>query len=553
MPQVDLERLYESKLKPRLQQLESRRHGLRNTIIGGVVVAALGAGSCWTVFDPGQLQSQSWWRYGPMLFGLLSLVCFGVAISRFLVPGFTGYMNYRAVFKKEIVAEVVRALLPGARYFPDRSIPKPVYDQSRLFTTEGKLAGDDLLQGSIGDTPYEACELDHSYTEGGGDNSRTVPVFHGLFMRIDMDRDCAGQTLVQPPDSTGGDRDGMEAVSFDPAFDDAFTVWSTHPAAARALLDPAQRARLIQLAEDLVFPLHLAFSGAQAIAAVDFHHGFFEPSLAKGFDLGALRKMAEPLAPIGEIVRALGLEERRRPPDSGFHAARVEVSGIEALAGRGDIGMAQLIDAMQQEQDKKAGPAPLQPPANAWARVTDSGSELSVDYPIAVATLVALAIGLALTPVVFALLVNWLSPARGATIARAVLAARPNLEPLWAGVREYPTGALLGTAFIWWMFAGSLYVRPGSVTVSSDGVKIRRTGRPWASTLPLDVIRGVQHSNRSVHFLRGDRSFLRSLVQASPNLPSEEEARWVVQELKRGLQRSGWRPTAAPRTPSASR
>jgi hypothetical protein len=550
MSEVDLARLFELKLKPRLSELESRRFGLQRTIIGGILVALLGVGSCSTAYNPGSLASLPWWRYGPLLFGLLSLTCFGLAISRFLMPGFTGYVSYRAVFKKEIVAEVVRALLPGTRHFPDRSMPKSVYDESRLFNAEVKMSADDLLQGAISDTPFEACEMETSYTEGSGDNKKTVKVFHGLFLRVDMDRDCAGRTLVQPSGEAEGDLSGLEAVSFDPAFDDLYTVWSSDASAARTLLDSALRSRLLALSEE-IGSLHLSFSGAQAIAGVPFGRNLFEPSLGSRFDLAGLQKLAGPLQQIAVIVGALVPGPRRRPADEKFHAARVEVSGIEAIAGRGDVGMAQLLEAAHQDEEKKAGPAPMPPPANPWARVTDSGSEISVDYPIGFSTLLALAIGLVLTPVVFALLVNWVSPASGAKVAGVVLAWRPNLEPLWMGVREYPTAALLGTAFFWWMFAGAFYVRPGTVTVSSDGVKIRRTGRPWAATLPLDIIRGVQHSNRSVHFIRSDKSLLRSFVQASPNLPSEQETRWIVQELRRALQRAGWRPPVAARSSNA--
>src|SRR5262245_33952937 len=156
-----LRALYQT-LAPRLQELDARRVKIRNTIIGGVVTAALGVGSCVTAFDPPSfLAAQPAWRFGPMAFALLTLFLFGFAIVRMLAPGVTGYKNYRAQFKKDVVAALVRAAQPGARYFPERNVGRQAYDESRLFRTQlDTFRGDDLLQGTVGDTPFESSELE---------------------------------------------------------------------------------------------------------------------------------------------------------------------------------------------------------------------------------------------------------------------------------------------------------------------------------------------------------------------------------------------------------
>ncbi len=541
MAEVDLERLFESRLRPRLAALEARRRGLQKTIIGGVLVAALGMGSCVYVFDPGDLQAQAWWRFGPLLFGGFSVFCFGIAISRFLMPGIAGHMGYRAQFKREIVAEVVKASLPGARHYPHRGIAKDVFDKSRLFDTDGKLEGDDLIQGSVGETPFEACELEMSRTEGDGGDKKTAPIFRGMFLRIDLDRDVLGRTLVQPSGEGSGDRDGMEAVSFDPAFDDVFTVWSTNPAASRALLDPAQRARLIAFNEELG-ELHLSFAGAQALAAVPFGRKLFEPSLGSSFDVASLRKLTLPLEPIAALVRALDLEKRRRPADSGFHGARIEAGPVEAAIGGGEPGLHELMDAMHSETGG-AQATPVAPPSATFSRLEDLGSEMTVVYPTGIGLLIAGLFALVLTPITAALGLNVVAPG----LARELLARMPGLELVLGFGENAPAIIFLVTAFVWWMFAGTLLTRPTRVTVSADGVIVRRALPLRTLRLPLDVIRKVQQQNRVLTFIRSDRGFFRSFVTASPAVHSDNEADWLVQELRRGLQRCGWRPPATRR------
>jgi len=544
--EVDLDRLFSSRLAPRLSTLEARRRGLRNTIIGGILVAALGVSSCVAVFNPGSLQQQPWWRFGPLLFGAFSLLCFWIGISRFLMPGIAGQIGYRAQFKKEIVTEVVKAFLPGARHFADRSIPKDVFDQSRLFDTDGKLEGDDLIQGSIGDTPFEACELGISRVEGDGDDRKTVAIFHGMFIRIDMDRDVPGRTLVQPSGEGSGDRDGMEAVSFDAAFDDVFTVWSTDPAAARALLEPALRSRLLALTEDLS-ELHLSFAGPLAIAALPMGGKLFEPSIGSAFDVKALRQMVWPLEPIPGLVRALGLEQRRRPADPDFHGARVVVSRVEAAtASGGELGFHELMDAIDQTPAGADEARPLAPPLATYSTLEDAGSEMSVSYPVGLGLLIATLFALALTPITAALGLNLVAPG----LAKQLAAERlPALGELLAFAENAPVVIFLVTAFLWWMFAGTLLTRPKRVTVSPEGVVIGRVLPLRTLRLPLELIRNVQQQNRILSFIRSDRSFIRSFVTASPAVGSDNEADWLVQELRRGMKRAGWRPPAAARKP----
>lgn len=318
-------------LEPRLQELDGRRAGIRNKIVAGVALVALGVGSFLTAIDPPAfLQAQPAWRFGPLLLVLLTLFCFGFALVRLLLPGLAAHRDYRARFKKDVVAALVKAIQPGARYIPDRNVGRQAYDASRLFRTPlDKFGGDDLIQGSVGDTPYECSELRASYTTGSGDDKKTHDVFTGLFMRIDFDRDVAGHTVVQSTGTDGGDRAGMERVSIAPLFDEAFEVWSTQPAEARSLLSDELRDRLLELDDEVGASLHFAFAGGTAYAAADYKKELFEPRIAAAMTEKDLSKLAAPYVTAIDMVKALGLERRRRPADTSFH------SSVEPPAGRG--------------------------------------------------------------------------------------------------------------------------------------------------------------------------------------------------------------------------
>ncbi len=540
-----LRALYQT-LQPRLQELDARRVKIRNTIVAGVVTAALGVSSCVTAFDPPAfLASQPAWRFGPMAFALLTLFLFGLAVARMLVPGVTGYRNYRAHFKKDVVAALVRAAQRGARYFPDRHVGRQAYDESRLFRTQlDKFRGDDLLQGTFGDTPYECSELEASYTTGSGDDRKTHSVFTGLFMRIDLDRDLAGHTVVEPAGSKGGARGGMEKVALDDQFDEAFEVWSTRPDEARALLVPELRARLLELHDDAFASLHFAFTGRVVYTAADYRRQLFEPSLATALREKDLAALAAPLDVAGQVVKALGLERRRRPADASFHSAEVAggvgMSGLAARMAGADVGIHDVMEAVAEE----SAAAPVIPPANPYPRILDTGAGVCVRYPVTVATLMVLAIGALLTPMLLATAWNWASPSFAAELRPLLQNRLPDWSPAGETLIEYPTAFLLVTLFLWWMFVGTLLYRPGQVTVDHAGVTIKRLLVPVSLNLPIDVIRRVDSSNRSVSFVRSDRSLLRSFVMASPNMPSDSEARWLAAQFRQALKRAGWRPAA---------
>lgn len=543
---TDIKRLYET-LKPRLDALEGRRKALRNLIIGGLVSVGLGVGSCVTAIDlPQSIAELPQSRFAPAAFAALALFLVGVAFSRFLIPGITGFANYRARFKADVAAEVFKAAQPGMKYFPERLIKREVYAASRLFRTSlSKFTGDDLLQGVVGETPFECSELIASYEIGGGDDHKTVNVLRGLFFRIDFDLPLLGHTVVQPPKAPGGDRSGMERVPVGRAFDEHFDVWSTHPSEVQDILSIRVQKGLLELNERVASPLHLAFGNRVAYAAIDYQKPLFEPGIASSLREADLAAFAAPLDIADDVVRALALESgRRSPADSGFHIGGFTVSGLEELSKRvtrgGDVEFHELVDMAEKTAGAEAPPEAQ--PERLYSVIEGDGSEFIVKYRVTLGTLVTIAVWMTLTPLLAAAAWNWIDPAGGERILSFVEARSGWVHMFLSEMFPSPTAFFFIVLFFWWLFWTSLRHRPVSLTIGADGVRTRMLLALFANSLPMSAIRGVKGAQRRIHIVRSDRGLLRSFQTASPLLPNEMETAWVAKQILVALKRSGWRP-----------
>jgi hypothetical protein len=543
-----LQQLYENVLQPRLVEIDRYRQRVRNLAIGGVLCALVGVGSCSMACDtPAALAQSPWARQAPFGFALLSIAAFLLAIMRFLVPGVMGHTNYRARFKKEVLADVVRAVRPRAQYFADRHLTRQVYDESGLFFNRlDSFGGDDLLRDFAGETPFDASELNTSYKTGSSDQSERVhTVFHGLFFQLDFDRDVPGRTLLFPG-AKGKPPTGSPPLTHvatgDPAFDDAFSVWSNAPEGVPGLLSDDMRRGLLAAADTVGAPLSVAFSGGRVYGGIEYGRNLFEPTFFTSIDLPTLERMVGQLEAVDEVVRALGLEHRRRrPPDPAFHTSAVKVSKMEAITAAGDVtGLEQMASREARAEEAQAS-APVLPPGHRTiAQIEELGGELRLSYAGSFGLVFCTAMAAALSVLLPLLLANWGAPELARRVVPLLQDRHPAVDAFLAGMAANPTAFLLVGAFLWWYFTWMVRYRPATVTVGSQGVAIRRVFRPWSFTLPLEAIRRLEATGHTAYLIRRDRSFLGSFVPASPTLRNDLEARWLVAQLRRGLTQAGW-------------
>ena len=543
----DLRPLYDTVLVPRLTALERERLALRRAIVasailvGGPGILILWGGDLLALVLPAGT--------GPWVTAVgvvLLLVGIAVAIVRYAGPGFTAYLNYRARFKREVVAEIFKAVSPGATYLPESFIQPEIFDRSGLFDTTGGLHGDDLVRGRVGDTPFEACEMDRHFSTGGK-NSRTVSVFHGLFFRFDFNKTVHGRTIVQPQRATSirlGSRKGLTRVTLEsPTFEAEFDVFSTNPVEARYILTPAMMENILDIHTSTGRPLCLAFQDNLAFVAVDYGRALFEPSIADTTSFTALAEMARHFKLAALVAQELDLNTRIWTKD--VDARLLDEAPAESPLGglnTGDLTVNSLLQNVtgQLYADTDAGAAP-QRPARARSRVDHLADETIVRYRLAWWALLCMAFSTVFVALAAIAVSTLIDPDR----TLAFIDPNGVLNP--EGVTAFRSGASIAIAVsavvggffsLYWI----TYVR--RVAIGRDEIRVRRGLSPFARRYPRTEQTRILQMDRYIYLGESAETKLIN-PSLSPMLRSAEEARWVASEMRRALGASRGSPAVA--------
>jgi hypothetical protein len=539
VPDAEIDRLYESTLKPRLEALEGMRLDLRRYLIKagvwvGVPFALFFLSDALAVLLPA-LGS------GLVVVGSFALIFVGVVVAavKYLIPGVTAYMNYRIRFKHEVAAEVFKIVCPTAAYSPTQGVPQPIFDEPGIFSTRGGYGSDDRVRGKIGVTPFEAADVTRSYSTGGK-NSRTVIVFRGLFFHFDFNKRLTGTTIVQPAtgsSSSVGSRDGFTEVQLEnPVFAEAFTVYATDEVEARYILTPAMMEQILSLAGRTAKPIFLGFKDSRAYLGINYGRALFEPGIAATTSVEAIHEMAAQFA-LGEaVVHELDLNTRiwtkdvdesllNRPDDAPTHP-------LDVLAERGNVTAAELWQAATKSDDPEDVEVVAAQPPGTSIRVEQHGSGTVVHYGFSIGFFIAL-------------LLSVVSGAVWMTAARALPGkiALPEYSPVTAWLPDVPSVPAVVSAeplpffvvaslvfpitLLMWVF------RVRRVEVEPSAVRIWRGLRPWPRRYDRPLYGKVVRLEGAVYVGRREGQSLINPT-ASPML-SQDEAKWVASELRRAL------------------
>lgn len=540
---AEIDALYESTLKPRLESLE----GLRQEVKGYVTKAGLLVGiPAALLFFNGliglALPASLEWL--PMALGVLGLFVGGaVAGIKYLIPGFTAFSNYRVRFKHDVAAEVFKIVCPTASYAPLEGIAESVFDEPELFSTRGGFKSDDRVRGRIGQTPFEAADVSRSYTTGGK-NSRTVVVFRGLFFHLDFNKMLRGVTLVDPEGAESasiGDRSGLTRVTLEnPAFDATFSVWASDEVEARYILTPAMMERILALQSRTEKHVHLAFKGNRAYLGVNYGRALFEPGIAASTSVEAIHEMAAHFALADGIVRELDLNTRiwtKGVDDSLLHAVddtKAE-DALDIAAKQGNLTATSMweaaIKATGGGHDDTADAGAMRPPDTSIA-VDRSGAGVVISY--------GLGLGFFLAFTVWAVSVALMLAA--ARVLPEAMGMR-ELESSVAWIPEIPHASQIVTTLpIAWFIGGGIIgffaflmwaVRVRKVEIAPDAVRIWRGLRPIPRTYARPLYGKIVRVDKAVYVGRSE-GFAMINASASPML-SAAEAPWVASEMRRAL------------------
>jgi hypothetical protein len=311
-PSARVRSLYETTLKRRMTALEASRQHVRWLFVQvgffllvPVVVLILRE---FDLIPTGYLPPRSQRRIWSVPFVALLAVC-GLGVfwrGSILVPEFRGY---RKRFKTEI--------MPMVNYTFTEGIDQSLVDKSEIFRRCEKFMPRDRLRGRLDGLEFEAGEVQSTYTRRNQrKRSETIEIFEGLFVRIELDRELAGRTFVDPEsakDTQLGEREGLERVEVPhDGFAKTVLVWSTDPVEARSLLTPTLVDQLATFKKRTGHLVFLSFKRNCVNIAIHTGKSIFEPDIATTTTREEFEEMAEHFTFIEMLVRELRMSGRFR-------------------------------------------------------------------------------------------------------------------------------------------------------------------------------------------------------------------------------------------------
>lgn len=293
---MNIDQIFEEKLKKQLQHLENKR---KSILIFYIIAIALFLGGIFSIiYFMGTLDSSAIKEHaGKVILSFIGPVFLGIYIIGF---GNKRIPAYKTSYKKEIVGKVLSVIDPNWEYDPKAQVAEEVYIESGLFNKSyEEYMGDDLVRGKVGNIAFESSELKTGnlkrYTDSDGSNkTEWESVFKGYFFHAQFNKHLKGETYLvngdleavadtlRPTSSKSKKRSRGQMVTLEnKEFRSIFKVMSTDQIEARYILTPTIMEALINVYEQLKQPLHIGFHGDKVYLAMLFSKDLFEPSIWK--------------------------------------------------------------------------------------------------------------------------------------------------------------------------------------------------------------------------------------------------------------------------------
>lgn len=311
----ELQQLFESDLKPALQAIE----GQRKSLLIKYIICIVGAlASFATAFFLAE-------KY-IIVFYLAIAVILGLGFYMFVVVG-KQKRAYRAIFKQDVVKQIVNLINPDWHYNSDDRISESDYNRSQLFNTRlDKYEGDDLVSGVIEKTDFRFSELHTQYettkTNSEGKTEREWhTVFKGLFAHADFNKEIKGRTFVLPEHAAKkinefgmsiNDGGRTELVKLEnPEFEKIFKVYGTDQIESRYVLTPRMMEAMVNIYKKYKRRVYFSFIGSRVYIAMSFNKDLFEPRILKsGVRFEDMEQMNSQFSLIQTLIHEMNLNTR---------------------------------------------------------------------------------------------------------------------------------------------------------------------------------------------------------------------------------------------------
>lgn len=321
----EVESFYENELKSRIAPLEAERKKLAGRIVLLSIISGSIVAGCVVLFVAVLGDASPW----------LAFLAMALLISA--IGGWTFFHNrlkagYVGRFKNVVIQGLIHRIDPSFIYEPDACIPLKEYRKSGIFR-EGvdRYSGDDLVRGTIGETPFHFSEVHSEYKTESTDSkgNRTThwhTIFWGLMFRALFAKSFHGRTYVLNDRGAGKrgffkalnhffqkmDKSHGQLVKMDnPDFEELFVVYSDDSIEAHYILSQSMMERLTNYARKTGRGTAFSFVENTVFAAIPFNRPLLEPKIFRTlYDKETILGYYDDLALAISIVEELNLNTR---------------------------------------------------------------------------------------------------------------------------------------------------------------------------------------------------------------------------------------------------
>jgi len=261
----ELQNLYENKLKPALQAIE----GKRKSILKKYVLCIVGALAAF-------LTASAFSETYIIVFYLAIAVIIGLGLYIFFVV-MKEQKAYRAIYKTDVVKQIVNLINPDWQYEPEGKISISNYYKSQLFSKQ--------------------------------------------FAHADFNKEIKGRTFVLPEHASkqfskfgmsindGGKTELVKLENVE--FEKIFKVYGTDQIESRYVLTPRMMEAMVNIYKQYKKRVYFSFIGSRVYVAMSFNKDLFEPRIIKsGVRFEDMEQMNSQFNLIQTLIHEMNLNTR---------------------------------------------------------------------------------------------------------------------------------------------------------------------------------------------------------------------------------------------------
>ncbi len=311
----EFDRYYESALKSRIGQLESRRLEITGKYsfksykrnLKWLAILCVVAGVARAVAPDSIPESAD--LVIPVTSGYAIVAAIYIYVMRMI-----RFKPIKKDYKNTVIPKIIAFVDTNLVYKPEEGITKPEFDSGGLFGHYTSFRSEDLVHGKSGEVEIKMSDIEatrsrSSTSKSGG--SSTITVFKGIYIISKLTGKMPSGVIITPTNVISDAIKGL-ATKFlgsrlvetitqklnmndiqtgDVEFDKAYLVKSVSPEAAKALLTPTFIQLIMTFQKELNAPVsfsffdqhvHIAFSGVNLFES-DVHTSFVEKDISRQY------------------------------------------------------------------------------------------------------------------------------------------------------------------------------------------------------------------------------------------------------------------------------